>query len=259
MKLRSARLFRAIAYRDATVPHAARSDDWYDDSVQRFLDRFGGKLEFAGRRVLDVGCGTGALCVEAARAGATEVVGVDLPPMATRVDDDVAGRVRFVETAGDLSELGDEEFDLVISKDAMEHYDDPEAVVRSMAARVRPGGEIAIGFGPLWRSPKGGHLGYMTRVPWAHLIFAEETILRERRRFRPDEHAERWSEVRGGLNQMTLARFEEIMDRVGLECTYFASNMGGGKGPQLARAASRIPPLREYFAASVYSLWRPRT
>ena len=262
MPLRSQRLFRLITYRDAEAPHGARDAEWYDDSVQRFLDRFGGTLQFAGRSVLDVGCGTGALCAEAARAGATEVVGTDLPPMdaviqgAATAFADVADRIRFVETAGDLSELDGRQFDVVVSKDAMEHYDRPAEVVARMAEMVRPGGELAIGFGPLWRSPRGGHLGYMTPVPWAHLVFDESTILRERRRFRPDEHAERWSEVRGGLNQMTLSRFESIMAGVGFEPTYFATNMGGGKGPRVARAASRIPALRELFATSVYSVWR---
>lgn len=44
---------------------------------------------------------------------------------------DVADRIEFVSTTGDLSELGGAVFDLVISKDSMEHYASPERFVPS--------------------------------------------------------------------------------------------------------------------------------
>ena len=76
--------------------------------------------DLSGRRLLDAGCGTGALSVEAARRGA-EVVAVDLSP--TLVDlarsraanGGGAGSVEFL--AGDMlaSSLG--EFDHVVAMD----------------------------------------------------------------------------------------------------------------------------------------------
>jgi len=56
--------------------------------------------------------------------------------------------------------------------------------------RLAHGWRIAIGFGPLWKSPYGGHIGYMTRLPWAHLLFSERAIMRERRRFFPNDPVE---------------------------------------------------------------------
>jgi hypothetical protein len=89
---------------------------------------------------------------------------------------------------------------MILSKDSFEHYDDPEHFITTIAERLNPGGELVIGFGPLWKSPTGGHINYMTPLPWAHLLFSENVIMAERRRFRPQENARRWSEVRGGLN-----------------------------------------------------------
>jgi len=46
--------------------------------------------------------------------------------------------------------------------------------------------------------------------PWAHLLFTEEALLRWRSAFKSDG-AKRFSEVAGGLNQMTIARFETLV------------------------------------------------
>jgi magnesium-protoporphyrin O-methyltransferase len=98
--------------------------------------------DLSGRRLLDAGCGTGALSVEAARRGA-EVVAVDLSP--TLVDlarsraanGGGAGRVEFL--AGDMlaSSLG--EFDHVVAMDSLIHYrtEDAIAAIVRLAARTR--------------------------------------------------------------------------------------------------------------------------
>jgi 2-polyprenyl-3-methyl-5-hydroxy-6-metoxy-1,4-benzoquinol methylase len=232
-----------------------------EESDRRFLLRMDGNLRFAGKTVLDVGCGHGSLCVAAARAGASEVVGVDLDVSLAEGQlrargEGLAQTITFVRTQGQLEELAGRQFDLVISKDSMEHFPDPESFVSVMTGVVKPGGELAIGFSPLWKSPNGGHIDYMTKVPWAHLIFSEETIMAERRRFRPNEQAARFNEVVGGLNKMTLARFHRIMASTGLKQIYLATNPGGRRGLKAMRAVAKIPGLAEYFTVGVYGIWR---
>jgi SAM-dependent methyltransferase len=232
-----------------------------EESDSRFVKRFGGNLEFEGKAALDVGCGMGSLCARAARAGASEIVGIDLDvaPAEARIRErypDVAERVELVRTAGGLEELSGRQFDLVTSKDSMEHFPDPESFVHLLVALVKPGGELAIGFSPLWKSPKGGHIDYMTRVPWAHLLFSEETIMAERRRFRPHENAISFAEIKGGLNKMTLARFRSIMGGTELEPIYFEINVSDHPAVKAMRALTKVRPLREYFTQSVYSIWR---
>jgi len=124
---------------------------------------------------------------------------------------------------------------------------------------------VVIGFSPLWKSPWGGHIDFMTRFPWAHLIFPERVIMAERQRFRPDEDARRFEEIKGGLNRMMLARFEAVMESSGLEPRHLVVNASAKTRSRVRRALlagmralTRVPGLREYFAFSVHSVWRPR-
>jgi SAM-dependent methyltransferase len=168
---------------------------------------------------------------------------------------DLADRVEYRQIGG-AGELGEERFDLVFSKNTMEHVSDPDGYVADMAGLLAPGGRLVIGFNPLWKSPYGAHIHFMTKVPWAHLMFPEELVLRERRRYRPEENPSRYEEIRGGLNRMTLARFREVMAGAELEPTYFEVNRNDRPVAKVLDAFSRVPGLREYFAFSVHSVWR---
>jgi magnesium-protoporphyrin O-methyltransferase len=104
--------------------------------------------DLSGRRVLDAGCGTGALAMEAARRGA-EVVAIDLSP--TLVDlarertqaerDEVhsrcGGRIDF--HAGDMLDPAHGEFDHVVCMDSIIHYGhaDVQRVLGSIVERTR--------------------------------------------------------------------------------------------------------------------------
>jgi magnesium-protoporphyrin O-methyltransferase len=98
-------------------------------------------VNIRGRRLLDAGCGTGALAVEAARRGA-DVIAIDLSPRLvglarSRAAAVVGGSIDFL--AGDMlaAALGD--FDHVVAMDSLIHYcakDTVEAIV-GLAARTR--------------------------------------------------------------------------------------------------------------------------
>jgi len=97
--------------------------------------------DLAGRRVLDAGCGTGALAVEAARRGA-DVVAIDLSPTlvalaAERLPADVARRIRFL--SGDMLDDGLGRFDHVVLMDSLIHYRSVQAVgaLERLAPRAR--------------------------------------------------------------------------------------------------------------------------
>ncbi len=97
--------------------------------------------DLSGRRVLDAGCGTGALAVEAARRGAT-VVAIDLSPTlvalaAERLPADLAPRIRFL--SGDMLDDGLGHFDHVVLMDSLIHYRSAQAVgaLERLAPRVR--------------------------------------------------------------------------------------------------------------------------
>ncbi|MEO1194069.1 MAG: magnesium protoporphyrin IX methyltransferase [Pseudomonadota bacterium] len=80
--------------------------------------------DLSGRRLLDAGCGTGALAVEAARRGA-EVMAVDLSPTLLdlareRAPTDLAGSVTF--RPADMLDTSLGRFDHVVAMDSLIHY-----------------------------------------------------------------------------------------------------------------------------------------
>ena len=97
--------------------------------------------ELAGRRVLDAGCGTGALAVQAARRGA-HVVAIDLSPTLValareRTPRDLgAGGIEF--RVGDMLDPGLGRFDHVVAMDSLIHYRsrDIVRVLAGLAART---------------------------------------------------------------------------------------------------------------------------
>ena len=98
--------------------------------------------DLTGRRLLDAGCGTGALAVEAARRGA-HVTAIDLSPTlvalaAERAGGNTgAGHVEFL--TGDMQDPALGEFDHVVAMDSLIHYRAPDvvAVLAGLAARTR--------------------------------------------------------------------------------------------------------------------------
>jgi SAM-dependent methyltransferase len=168
-----------------------------------FLDRV------AGKTVVDFGCGDGLEAVELARRGAAEVIGVDIREevlSTARRNALAAGlcgaRCQFAVSTSRLA-------DFIVSIDAFEHFADPAEVLRVMNTLLKPAGEVIFCFGPTWYHPTGGHLFLV--FPWAHLLFSEKALIRWRSTFKTDG-ATRFDEVAGGLNQMTISRFERIVE-----------------------------------------------
>ena len=105
--------------------------------------------------------------------------------------------------------------DAIISLDAFEHFEDPASILKTMDAMLKPGGRLYASFGPTWFHPYGGHL--FSVFPHAHLIFTERSLIRWRSDFKSDG-ATRFHEVAGGLNKMTISRFERLVERSPLQC-----------------------------------------
>ncbi len=99
----------------------------------------------SGRRVLDAGCGTAYGTAMLAKAGATEVVGVD---RAGDVLDAVRERMPENVTlqSAELLELPfeDGDFDMVVCFEVLEHLEDPEAGIGELARVLGNTGVLAI-------------------------------------------------------------------------------------------------------------------
>ena len=121
------------------------------ESMRESGEALVGKLAIAdGLRVLDLGCGDGTTAVPAAQLGA-EVLGVDIAVNLVAAGNARAealglSNCRFQEgDASDLSELGDESFDLVVSIFGAMFAPRPFDVAKEMVRVTKPGGRIVMG------------------------------------------------------------------------------------------------------------------
>jgi SAM-dependent methyltransferase len=99
----------------------------------------------AGRKALDAACGVGYGSRMLAEAGAEEVVGVDIAEEAVAEARSAGGPFVSFEI-GDLHRLpfGDDEFDLIVCFEAIEHVSDPKAVLDELRRVMRPQGLLAL-------------------------------------------------------------------------------------------------------------------
>ena len=161
-----------------------------------------------GKTVIDFGCGDGIEAVEMALRGAKEVIGIDIREDVLQeakqraLAAGVEGNCQFATSTEKRAEV-------IVSLDSFEHFGDPAEILRCMNRLLQPQGEVLVSFGPTWYHPLGGHL--FSVFPWAHLIFSEKALIRWRSTFKSDG-ATRFSEVAGGLNQMTIKKFDKLIE-----------------------------------------------
>lgn len=124
--------------------------------------------------VLDAGCGTGIVALQAARVGGPhgKVLGIDLSePMlalaaAKARQAAIADRVQFQNMDAEALALGDRSFDVVLSLFALLHFPNPRTALGEMFRVLRPGGRLAVALGsrpPLFSI--GGLLHRAGRLP----------------------------------------------------------------------------------------------
>jgi magnesium-protoporphyrin O-methyltransferase len=111
--------------------------------------------DLSGTRILDAGCGTGALALEAARRGA-QVLAIDLSPALVNVardrmaelhpDDRATGRIDW--RSGDMLDAGLGHFDHVVAMDSLIHYDETDMVRVIEAWSHRTSSSMLFTFAP---------------------------------------------------------------------------------------------------------------
>jgi ubiquinone/menaquinone biosynthesis C-methylase UbiE len=102
---------------------------------------------WAGKKVLEVGCGVGSDLVRFARAGA-QVVGIDLSPKSVFL---ARSRLQAYNCRGDVLvadaetlPFEDDEFELTYSWGVLHHTPNPERAIGEIYRVTKPGGEICI-------------------------------------------------------------------------------------------------------------------
>ena len=106
--------------------------------------------DLTGRRLLDAGCGTGALAIEAAERGAS-VTAVDVSSTlielaAERTPPHLAQRIDY--RSGDMLDAAHGRFDVVVAMDSMIHYAAADIVRMLASLAPRTEATIEITFAP---------------------------------------------------------------------------------------------------------------
>ena len=104
-----------------------------------------------GHRILDAGCGTGALAIELARRGA-DIVAIDLSPTlveharAIAAEEGLTRAIRFA--SGDMLAPSYGRFDHVVLMDSLIHYEERDAVASLASLAMRTRRSIVFTFAP---------------------------------------------------------------------------------------------------------------
>ena len=102
--------------------------------------------DFAGRDVLDLGCGYGWHCAYAAEHGARSVLGLDISGKMLEVarGHHAASVIEYRRMAMEDADFADGSFDVVLSSLAFHYVADFGALVRKIVRWLRPGGDFVF-------------------------------------------------------------------------------------------------------------------
>ena len=152
--------FDAI-YEAKKGPFARFVDNWWRGVVQRRLELNVEKLRpFAGKRILDVGCGSGRFCLAFAHEGAEKVIGIDFAKAMIEIADKlaaeqgVADRCEFIvgKFPDDIS-AEEKSFDACTANGFFDYIDDPAPLIGRMRELTK--GKLILSFPKAveWRVP----------------------------------------------------------------------------------------------------------
>ncbi|MEW6745863.1 MAG: methyltransferase domain-containing protein [Planctomycetota bacterium] len=101
-------------------------------------------VPLTARRVLDVGCGTGALGGALKRERECEVWGIELDRDAAREAREVLDHVLEGDVSGLAGTLPESFFDAIALADVLEHVADPARLLRGLRRSLAPGGNLVL-------------------------------------------------------------------------------------------------------------------
>lgn len=260
-----------LSHRPATFS-VDKYDEWRRENLKdQFETYFDWKL-IERKRVLDFGCGAGALSLLCVQNGAKNVIGSDLSTQniarTRRLLPAPEGNVSFqVEERADHISLPDNSIDVILCFDVMEHIMEYESIIHEWARVLSPGGCVLLWWS-VWWHPYGHHLQTLIPLPWVHVLMSDESLLRvcariyDTPQFLPrmwhfDEQGKRKENPYRGrvgfddLNKLTIRRFDEIVSKAGLH--YRRKQINPFTGSRFSRLKNLLVrlPWPDFFCSCV--------
>ena len=189
----------------ASAVGAARSEAQWDSALYDgsfgIITRLGAGVvdllaPLPGERVIDLGCGTGALTAQIAAAGA-DVTGIDASEAMIARAKELYPELRFEVAKGENFTV-EVPVDAVFSNAALHWMSPPAAVVRSVARALQPGGRFV--------AEMGGSGNIATIVAATYRALAEEGIPRE--------------QVRNSWYFPSIGEYGSLLEQAGFEVRF---------------------------------------
>lgn len=128
------------------------------------------------RTFLELGCYDGMVC-DSLNNRNFHAVGIDI---STEGFDKRAlkNKTKLLEMDARDLKFKDESFDFVFSYDSLEHFSDPDTVLKEAIRVVKTNGYIYFSFGPLYLSPWGAHAFHLISVPYCQFLFSRDLLFK---------------------------------------------------------------------------------
>jgi SAM-dependent methyltransferase len=223
-------------YEPAYLQYFADSleDQWNHTAVMRWVERI---HPVAGRRVLDIGSGSGKFVRYLRRAGADAY---GLEPASPLFERYLAGEPFFIpRTVEEFAASTDTDpFDLIFACDVIEHVERPDHFLRDTATMLRPGGVLFVStpdVGSLFARVCGRRWHFYNRY---HLSYLSPTTIRA-------------LAARSGLREVGCAYLPR-MKSVGFVLSYFANFVLGMERANFGKRLEGVAvPLNLYDTMSI--------
>ena len=187
--------------------------------VEVLVEDFLGSIVKPGVKALDVGCGLGFFS-ESLHLRGVDVLACDLGSgLVEKTKKRVGCRVETADALRLSDQFGENQFDIVISSECIEHTPDPQRAIAEMASVLRPGGYLSLS---------------TPNLVWQPIVRAATRL--RLRPFTGHENFTSWKTIRRTLDALGI----EVVREFGLHPFPFQFGMHG-----LSRRLERlIQPMR---------------
>ncbi len=169
-----------------------------------------------GKKVLEVGCGTGTFAYAVSCRGA-EVLAIDYIESAIKEAQNTYQHKNLEYGVGDAATIKGK-FDVIVSLGTLEHLDDPLKILKRFKRHLAPGGKIII-TSPNWTNPRG----YVLQT--LRLLFDTQITLAD-------------------LHYLTPVEFKDYAKKLGMSVKWHTFDFDWAHGERLLRDfRDRLPKI----------------